>query len=189
MTKKELRSIYRTRRSSLDPRTRMRDDDLMLIQFQQFDLIDVQSLLTYWPMPHAAEPNTQLYAGYLRHMVPQLATAYPRTDLSGNSMEAIAVDEETVYQANALGIFEPKDGDIVDPELLDMVFVPMLICDLHGNRVGFGKGYYDRFLARCREDVIKVGFSYFDPVEQIADTNEFDVPLSYCITPRAIYEF
>jgi 5-formyltetrahydrofolate cyclo-ligase len=65
----------------------------------------------------------------------------------------------------------------------------MLICDTKGYRVGYGKGFYDRYLAHCRKDVVKIGFSYFDPVEKITDTDQFDVPLTYCITPQHIYEF
>jgi 5-formyltetrahydrofolate cyclo-ligase len=55
--------------------------------------------------------------------------------------------------------------------------------------VGYGKGYYDRYLKRCAQDVVKIGFSYFDAIDAIEDINEFDVPLNYCITPMRVYEF
>jgi 5-formyltetrahydrofolate cyclo-ligase len=55
--------------------------------------------------------------------------------------------------------------------------------------VGYGKGCYDRFLALCRPDIIKIGFSYFEPINEISDTDKFDIPLNYCITPERIYEF
>ena len=70
MTKDALRKIYRAKRKELDGHDRLRMDDLMLIQFQQFDFSSIQTLLTYWPISGQAEPNTHLFSGYLRHMVP-----------------------------------------------------------------------------------------------------------------------
>ena len=65
----------------------------------------------------------------------------------------------------------------------------MLAFDTRGNRVGYGKGFYDRYLPACRPDCIKLGFSYFDPVDSVDDAHEFDVPLDLCITPNRTYVF
>jgi len=189
MTKNELRQLYKTKRTQLDPRERLRMDDLMLLQFQQFDYGDVGTVLTYWPMSQAAEPNTYLFSGYLRHMLPGLQIAYPTTDRTNHTIQALVIDENTVYHTNEWGITEPKQGIAIEPAAIDLVFVPMLICDRQGHRVGYGKGFYDRFLSQCREDVVKMGFSYFEPVAQILDSADFDVPLTYCITPQDTYEF
>jgi 5-formyltetrahydrofolate cyclo-ligase len=70
-----------------------------------------------------------------------------------------------------------------------MVIVPMLAFDRQGNRVGYGKGYYDSFLKQCRPDCIKVGVCYFEPIAQIDDAGDFDVPLNFCITPQQVYVF
>ncbi len=70
-----------------------------------------------------------------------------------------------------------------------MALIPLYAFDKNGYRVGYGKGYYDRYLKRCSEDLIAVGLSYFEPVDIINDTNQFDVPLSFCITPHTVYEF
>ena len=50
-------------------------------------------------------------------------------------------------------------------------------------------GCVDRFLASCRPDCLRLGLSYFDPVERIDDANELDVPLNFCITPQQAYAF
>jgi 5-formyltetrahydrofolate cyclo-ligase len=76
-----------------------------------------------------------------------------------------------------------------EPQEIDLVIVPLLAFDEKGIRVGYGKGYYDRYLKDCREDCLKVGFSYFEAVERIEDADEFDVPLDFCITPNRIYVF
>jgi 5-formyltetrahydrofolate cyclo-ligase len=69
------------------------------------------------------------------------------------------------------------------------MFVPLLGFDQNGHRVGFGKGYYDRYLAKAGQGIHKIGISYFEPMDNFTDTNEFDVPLSCCITPWNTYEF
>jgi 5-formyltetrahydrofolate cyclo-ligase len=189
MLKSNLRKIYREKRSELKPAERVKMDDLLLIQFQKlsFDALDV--LLSYSPSETHTEPNTYLFSSYLAHMIPGLQTCYPVTDFSNLSMKAVRVNDYTEFSLTAQGIEEPVDGIEIDPKEIDMVFVPMLICDTSGYRVGFGKGFYDRFLPLCRADVLKVGFSYFEPVERIDDTHQFDIPLDYCITPERVIEF
>ncbi len=189
MTKQELRHEYKIKRAAIDGRERLRLDDLLLLQFQQFDYSDATSVLSYWPLSHTAEPNTHLFTGYLRHMIPGLTIAYPVTDRNSLQMTAIVINEDTVYHTSPLGTSEPKEGQVLPPEQIDLVLVPLLAFDNQGYRVGYGKGFYDRFLAGCRKDIVKIGFSYFDPVDKITDTDQFDVPLTYCITPQHIYEF
>jgi len=67
--------------------------------------------------------------------------------------------------------------------------VPLLAVDKKGYRVGYGKGFYDKFLPSCKKECLKIGFSYFEPVDEITDKDQFDVPLELCITPHNIYVF
>ena len=189
MTKKELRVKYKAKRLALSEKDRNKLDDLLLIQFQKLSFENVQVLLSYMPMPHTAEPETSLFTRYLEYIIPGLQTTYPRTDFVTISMHAIATDEDTEFAMNEFQITEPAGDKITEPQAIDIVFVPMLTCDKEGYRVGYGKGFYDRYLQMCREDIIKIGFSYFEPAEAIADRNEYDIPLDYCITPDFIYEF
>lgn len=189
MNKAQIRQQFKEMRSKIEPQERLRMDDLMLIQFQQFNFSAIQTLLTYWPMDGQSEPNTHLFSGYLRHMLPGLTIAYPVSDMANGSMNAWAIHEDTVYKTNPWGITEPKDGSLISPEQIDLILVPLLAFDTEGFRVGYGKGFYDRYLAQCRADVVTIGFSYFGPVDKITDTGQFDVPLTYCITPQHTYEF
>jgi 5-formyltetrahydrofolate cyclo-ligase len=90
---------------------------------------------------------------------------------------------------NKYDIPEPIHGKIVPALEIDAVFIPLLGFDVNGNRVGYGKGFYDRFLSECRPDVVKIGLSFFDPVEKINDLNKYDIPLDLCITPGKIWDF
>lgn len=189
MTKQELRNQYRMHRRDIDPHEKKRMDDLMLLQFQQLDYAGIRNVLSYWPMPGEPEPNTHLFTRYLHHLFPGIQIAYPVTDKVNNTMEAVAVTDETRYPLNQWGIPEPASGSLLAPADIDMVLVPLLVCDSTGQRIGYGKGFYDRFLARCRPDAVKMGFCYFEPLTEKIPAGEFDVPLSYCITPRHLYEF
>jgi len=167
----------------------MKLDDLLLIQFQQLPLDGIATLMSYCPSDTHNEPNTYLFSNYLAHMVPGLDIIYPVSDFETCTIAPMQVNDHTEFHLNNYGIEEPVNGTPIDPLLIDLVFVPILICDTAGYRVGFGKGFYDRFLSRCREDVIKIGFSYFEPVEHISDTHQFDIPLSGCITPQSVIVF
>ncbi len=190
MTKNELRANYKQKRAALSPMERLRLDDLLLIQFQQYPFpTGVQTLLTYLPIETHAEINTHLMTDFLRFRIPGLQIACPLTNFEENTMAAVLFDDETSFALNRYGIPEPVNGTVIAANSIDMVFVPLLAFDLRGYRVGYGKGFYDRFLPGCRTDAIKLGFSYFDPINTIEDINQFDVPLNTGFSPFAIYEF
>jgi 5-formyltetrahydrofolate cyclo-ligase len=190
MTKSALRTIYKDKRSALSEKDRMKLDDLILIQFQKLPLPDdLGSLLSYWPIQQHNEVNTLPISDFVQFRIPGLQLAYPRIDHATVSMQAVIVNDDTEYEMNRHGISEPVGGTELEPQYVDMIFVPMLAYDKRGYRVGYGKGFYDRYLKLCRNDVIKVAFSYFDPEPLISDVNEFDIPLNFAITPESIYEF
>ena len=189
MTKKEIRQLFKAKRQNISDQEKLKLDDLLLIQFQQFSFEATDCLLSYWPIEHHNEPNVTLATRFLHLMVPHLQIAYPVTNPLNQNMEAMIVDENTHFNTNQLGITEPIDGITINPASINIVFVPLLAYDNLGYRVGYGKGYYDRYLAKCPSNSLKIGFSYFEPIAQITDKDQFDVPLSYCITPQHIYEF
>lgn len=189
MTKQQLRKRYKEKRSQLSPREMHRLDDLLLIQFQQWPLRDIQTVLSYWPIAEKGEVNTHLMVDYLFFRIPGLQLAFPVIDFSEHVFKALAVGNDTEYIINEYGIAEPVSDEEIPATDIDAVFIPLLAFDHKGFRVGYGKGFYDRFLFNCRNDVLKIGFSWFEPEEVIDDINDFDVPLNICITPNKIYEF
>jgi 5-formyltetrahydrofolate cyclo-ligase len=189
MLKSEARKIYREKRISLADKERVKLDDLLLIQFQTVPFPFLEYLLSYWPMEENKEINTHLFTDYLEFINPGLKVSYPKTDFEKIELKALLTNDETEFEQNQYNIYEPEDGEIIAASEIDFVIVPMLICDMFGQRAGYGKGFYDRYLKNCREDCIKVGLSYFEPVDKIDDTNQFDVPLNLCITPQNIYVF
>ena len=111
----------------------------------------------------------------------------PRME-SNDDLSHILLTDATVIKPNFFGIPEPIEGISVTPTQVEVVFVPLLTYDLDGNRIGYGKGYYDRFLAQCNQKCRFIGLSFFPPEERIpAEKN--DIKLHYCITPEKVYSF
>lgn len=106
-----------------------------------------------------------------------------------NSLQHFLLTDNTRIALNSYGIPEPVDGITVEASKVEVVFIPLLAFDLKGNRIGYGKGYYDKFLSECKPEVVKIGLSMFKAVNEISDLNPLDIPLNYCVTPEKIYSF
>lgn len=188
MTKKELRNKYQQLRHDLEPERMLGMSYDILSQFRNFHLPHVEYLLTYSPLVSKKEFEVSYCTTFLLEKYPNTRLLWPRI-LPGNLMEAILPDHVHGFSFNKYNIAEPASGKPCDPLMIDCVFVPLLAFDVKGYRVGYGKGYYDRFFSRCRKDVLKIGFSFFEAEQSIDDIDQFDVPLNYCITPMRTYEF
>ena len=191
MIKSNLRHIYKERRQQLTNTQLATLDDLLLIQFQKLP-VDIPALImTYAPIARWNEFDPQEITDYCYFKNPEQQLFYPLiTDVETvSTLMPVLVNDATTFELSTFGFSQPVNGIEVSPEDIDLVIVPLLAFDEKGYRVGYGKGYYDRFLKKCRKDVIKVGFSYFEPVDAIQDINVYDVPLDYCITHEKIYIF
>jgi 5-formyltetrahydrofolate cyclo-ligase len=188
MTKKELRKILLEQRMKLSTRQRQTGQDMILIQFQHLPLPYLQYLHAYQSMDERNEPDTEPLVSFLKFRNPGLKRAVPRI-MGDKDLAHVLVDDHTEWEVNAYGIQEPAEGEDIAATMFDLVLVPMAGCDLYGNRIGYGKGYYDRFLALCRPDCIKVGISFLSPLEYPVPVDPWDVKLDYCITPQQIYAF
>ncbi|WP_185869517.1 5-formyltetrahydrofolate cyclo-ligase [Blattabacterium cuenoti] len=98
-------------------------------------------------------------------------------------------DEKTLLKKNKYGIFEPIYKRFIHPYFIDIMFIPLLIFDIKGYRIGYGKGFYDRFVLLCKKNVIKIGLSFFDPINNIGDIHKNDLSLDIGITTNHIYLF
>ena len=105
------------------------------------------------------------------------------------SMTHFLLTDNTKIKKNSYNVPEPVDGLEVPDAKIDVVFVPLLAYDKQGNRVGYGKGFYDNFLNKCKPETIKIGLSFFPPEEKIDDVSESDVKLDFCVTPEGVISF
>ncbi|HTB51975.1 MAG TPA: 5-formyltetrahydrofolate cyclo-ligase [Ferruginibacter sp.] len=189
MLKQEIRKIYKEKRLQLSHSEKEKLDDLLLIQFQKLSLPYLQVLLSYWPMAAMKEINTHTITDFIAFRNPGIRIAYPVSNFITNKMTAMLTDDDTEFSENAYGITEPVAAAAIPSADIDMVLVPLVAFDARGYRVGYGKGFYDRFLADCNKNVVKVGLSYFGPVDVIEDADGYDIKLDHCVTPDKIYDF
>ncbi len=189
MTKAEIRKVYKEKRLQLSHQQIEKFTDLLLINFQQIQLPFLSCIHTYMASEKLGEADTSAITRFLQFKNPGLKILIPKIDIISGSMQHFLFDDEMELVHNLFGIAEPVTGEITEPDEIDLVLVPLLAFDVNGYRVGYGKGYYDKFLLQCREDVIKIGLSFFEPVDEIDDINQFDISLNYCVTPQQGYEF
>jgi len=109
--------------------------------------------------------------------------------IQGSNLMNIEIDNNTNYSLNYLGIKEPLSSNQKDTNLLEVIFVPLLVFDKLGHRVGYGGGYYDKFLGNIKDDILKIGLSLFEPIDKIQEIEKYDISLDYTITPKRVYDF
>lgn len=140
----------------------------------------------FLPISSKSEVDTTLMLTLLQGRDKQIILPKVAGD---NVLEHILLTDSTKITNNSWGIPEPQEGIKIDPLQLDVVFIPLLAFDKIGNRVGYGKGFYDDFLNNCSKDTLKIGLSFFEAEANIADVEPHDIPLDYCVTPTKIYTF
>jgi len=101
----------------------------------------------------------------------------------------VLINKQTRFVENRFKILEPDSTQEILPAEIDVVFIPLLCFDKKGNRVGYGGGYYDKFLTKTKSSCLKIGLSFFEPVDFIKGINMNDIPLDMCVTPEKLYNF
>lgn len=188
MLKAELRKIYLEKRKNLLPEERKQKSGTIADRFfQNFDLREINFLHVFLSIERFNEIDTGLIIGKIRREFPHIELVVPRVNLRTNELENLAFKPETEMVQSSWQIFEPAGEDMLATEKIDLVLVPLLCFDREGHRVGYGKGFYDRFLQKCRADCLKIGLSYFPAVEKISDAHQFDVKLDFCVTPKEVF--
>lgn len=187
-TKVELRSEYRQLRKglSIEKVQEMSKDIRQRFIEWLSDHPEIQHLHLFFPMDRFNEVNTFYIKESLDAMDKVLYTS--QTNKEETALETLKLPKEAEFFMDEWGIPVPQESIKVSPTKIQLVFVPLLAYDLRGNRVGFGKGYYDSFLGKLDPEVIKIGLSFFDPEDKI-EAEAHDVPLDYCITPEKVISF
>ena len=134
------------------------------------------------------EINTLEILDDIRGKYSHIKTIVPIVDFNQKTLYHKLYENDSDLHKNKYGISEPSNSPIFTHlETIDIILVPLLAFDKEGNRVGYGGGYYDKFLQGLPGK--KIGLSLEEPIDLIKDINKHDVKLDYCITPSKIYNF
>ena len=186
MLKKELRLNFTSQRRQLSQEEVIASGISIGNLLQSLPIWNLQNYHVFLPIKRNNEIDTSPIIHLLRTKKKEVYIPKVKNE---SDLDSILLRENTELIENKWGIPEPSKGDAVDPQIIDVVFIPLLVFDKRGHRVGYGKGYYDRFLRSCRGDVIKIGLGYFEAIEEIQDINPEDIAMDYCVTPNKIYSF
>jgi 5-formyltetrahydrofolate cyclo-ligase len=187
MFKKEIRLKYKELRQALSEN-----------QIEEFSLAIANEVLllpiwekTYFHVFLPIEVQKEVNTEYLLHLLSgkDKEICISKSDFESRKMTHYLLTDNTKIKKNEYNIPEPVDGIEVPSNKMEVVFIPLLAYDKNGNRVGYGKGFYDKFLAECNPNTIKIGLSFFEPEELISDVNATDIQLNYCVTPKRTIKF
>lgn len=184
MRKSELRQEYLSKQTAISEEDRIaKSRSISELFFAKFDLGRVTHLHSFIPIARFNEVDTYLILQTLWQKFPNIVTVVPRVDFGTNQITNLKFDRGSLLVRNVWDIDEPSHNEYVDAEIIDLVLVPGLCFDRAGHRVGYGKGFYDRFLMTCRPDCVKVGLTYFEPVDVIDDVHDGDVLVDFVVRP------
>lgn len=188
-TKSELRKIYRKKREILS----MQDMHVLLASmvdyFREVPIVAHGLTMSYNPMVSKKEVDPDVFEQVHAEENGASRFCLPSANFASGEMTAFMDDDELEWENPGFGLSQPYSGNRVDPLSIDIVFVPLLAFDEQGFRLGYGKGFYDRFLKTCRPDVQKIGFCWFEAETSLPEIGAHDVPLNYCVTPQRLYVF
>lgn len=187
MHKKELRLHYKSLRAALSEQEIEEKSMAIANQLLRLNCWDKTYYHLFLTIEEQKEIDTEFILQILAGKDKEIVIA--KSDFETRKMTHFLLTDNTKIKKNEYNIPEPVNGLEVPVSMIEVVFVPLLAFDKQGHRVGYGKGFYDQFLAECHPETIKIGLSFFEAEDKIEDVFESDIPLNYCVTPSKIYQF
>lgn len=186
--KQKLRKVFLDKRKTLSiVEYHKKNAQLLYHLVRLLSEIKFHSIHVFLPIKKNKEVNTwpiiELLQGHGKQVI------ISKSDVDANLMTHFEFESKDQLKVNQWGIQEPKNGKEINPKDIDLVMVPLIVFDKIGHRIGYGKGYYDRFLSECRSDCVKIGLSLSPALDKIEFIGDHDHPLDYCTSPLKTYQF
>ena len=185
MLKSELRKIYKAKRLALSSKDKStKEKHIISSLLTNFDFSN-SSVHVFLPIEKLKEIDT---FPILRSLFDLKCRVFTSIINSIDKMDSIELFNDTKFEFDKWGIPVPENCKELYKGSFETILVPLLYCDSNGNRIGYGKGYYDRFLKQHPKSNF-IGLNYFDPDTDIEDVEQFDVKLTQLVSPNNVYRF
>lgn len=185
MDKNELRILYKYKRKELTTKEIEEFSNHVFNQFLASEFVTCSTFHIFLSIEKQNEVKTSQIIKYL--LLHEKKVIVPK--VVGNELKHYVLNHQTKLKLNKWNISEPIDcEEFKILNKIDVVFIPLLINDKNGNRIGYGKGFYDKFLEKLKPNVIKIGLNYFESIDKIIP-EPHDIPLDYLISPFKIESF
>lgn len=172
MDKKAVRSSIKAIKKTLTAERKVISELTVIKKIEQLPQFrSAKNILLYYSLPDEL-PTVNMLARWSKIKNIFL----PR--VKGDDLEILQYDESALH-SGAFNINEPTGNDVVSPEVPDLVIVPAVAFDRRGNRIGRGKGYYDRLLANV--NAFKIGICYSFQIIDDFEPDEHDVPVDLVV--------
>lgn len=187
MLKSELRKKYKALRQTLSS-SQIEDDSMAIAnQLLKLPIWEYSFYHIFLAIEAQKEVNTDYILNILSGKDKNILIS--KSNFETGEMINFLLTDSTIIKKNEYNIPEPIDGIEINNNKIEIVFIPLLAYDTDGNRVGYGKGFYDKFLKQCKPETIKVGLSFFEAENKITDISIYDVKLDFCVTKNQILSF
>ena len=184
LTKAELRRILKERRADVGAEDKKELDRAIVDVIAASEVFAEASMLLLYA-PIGSEINLLPLARLARAKGKPIA--FPRTDPDTCTMQFYILGTDARLSQGAYGIPEPPaDAPVCVPDERALCIVPALSFDLSGNRLGYGKGYYDRYLSSFPG--LTLGAVYSHLVLKQIPTDAHDLPVHLLVTERGMCE-
>lgn len=188
MTKAEFRTYYKKLRAELS--LEQKTSAITSITEHVLPLLSNNDVLhVFLPIERLHELDTFKLITRIKLDYPKLTLVSSISDFETLKMPCYALDTQRL-QNNAYNIPEPAEPlTLIDSQTITAVLVPLLVADCDGYRIGYGKGFYDRFLSTLPSKCKTIGLNYFEPLTNTIDHTPFDIPLHSHVSPKGITIF
>lgn len=187
MTKAQLRKKYKILRAALSEEQIENQSLAIANQLLKLNIWDFDFYHIFLTIEEQKEIQTEYILNILSGKDKNIVVS--KSNFEDYTMSQFLLTDSTKLKANNYNIPEPVNGIPIENSLIDVVFIPLLAFDTKGHRIGYGKGFYDRFLANCKLNTLKIGLSFFEAETDKFQINPNDITLDYCVTPSIIYRF
>lgn len=181
MEKNQLRKEISKKRNQLNENAAKNASETIVRTLESLpDLLQAKVIFSY--MPYGKEVDIKPLNQWILDQGKVLCLPRVINSVEMEAREVNSINNEGLFESS-FGILEPTtENKLVDIDKIDSIIVPGLAFDKTGNRMGHGRGYYDRFLSRCPATTIFIGVAYSFQVFNSIPFDNYDVKVHKVIT-------